>query len=44
VWLVSFVVGNMKTTTPNRKINPEIAQEISRRLADAEREHNVRIP
>jgi len=28
---------------PNRAINPEISQEISRRLADAEREHNVRI-
>ncbi|MCI5208203.1 MAG: nucleotidyltransferase domain-containing protein [Candidatus Electrothrix sp. ATG2] len=28
---------------PSREINPEIAQEISRRLADAEREHKVRI-
>ena len=27
----------------NRAINPEISQEISRRLADAEREHKVRI-
>lgn len=28
---------------PHREINPEISQEISRRLAAAEREHNVRI-
>ncbi|MGB5687533.1 MAG: nucleotidyltransferase domain-containing protein [Candidatus Electrothrix sp.] len=33
----------MKIKPSNREINPEISQEISRRLADAEREHNVRI-
>lgn len=33
----------MKNPSPHREINPEISQEIFRRLAAAEREHNVRI-
>jgi hypothetical protein len=36
-------LGRHRGRPPNRAINPEISHELSRRLADTEREHKIRI-